>query len=99
MLARFATCSDRAQALQVRLLVTDQAYKIQLAQFLFASRQRGRRDFDRVIVGAPVLGQRFQDEPCLLTTPAAKFGNMRRKRHARNYFRRIPLQQARISSS
>ena len=52
---------DRAQSLQVRLFMADNADQIDLSEFLGARCQRRRRNLDGVVIGSLPLRKLLQD--------------------------------------
>ena len=91
-----ASFSHGAQPFQIRLLVADNAYEIDLSQFFFARRQRIRRNFDRVVIYLLPSRERFQDPARLLSRAAPEFRHLNRRRQPSHNLSRIFLQQPRV---
>ena len=95
-IARFAAIDDRLQAFEIRLFETDDVDEVDLAKFLFASGERGGRDFDWVIESGLAARDGFENPASFFAAAAAEFGDVRGKRRARDHFAGVAAEQARV---
>ena len=77
MISLCAPACDCAQALQVGLLVSDDAHQIDLPQFLLARRQRRRRNLDGIVISRLPPRQRFQNPSRFLAAAASQFRHVK----------------------
>src|SRR5258708_13843187 len=96
VIAFIATLCHGLEPFQIRLFVTDHAYKVDLPELLLASRQRRRRDLDREIIRSLPARKRLQYPARFFSASASQLGTVNRSRQQVYNFLLVLLQQSRV---